>query len=287
MPYTVVSFHAHPDDEALLTAGTLARAAAEGHRVVLVCATDGALGLVAPEFPGSAGGELAERRRTELEGAATAIGAAAVHFLGYGDSGLHGENPGGFAGSDPEAAAARLARILRAERADVVTVYDPAGGYGHPDHVQVHRVGHRAAEMAGTPVVLEATVDRRPLVRALRVLGRLGVLAALGVDRSEWSAERFTTAFADPHLITHRVDVRRFAAAKRAAMAAHASQGTGDSAVRTLAVFVRLPRPLFGRVFGHEWFVERGRRAGPAALDDIFESLRGDRADPDRVGWRS
>ena len=285
MPYTVVSFHAHPDDEALLTAGTLARAAADGHRVVLVCATDGGRGLVSSEV--AAEGGLAERRRAELETAAAAIGAAAVHYLGYGDSGMDGGAPGGFSAADVETAAGRLARILRDERADVITIYDPAGGYGHPDHVQVHRVGHRAAEMAGTPVVLEATVDRRPLVRALRVLGRTGVLAALGVDRAEWNAERFAAAFADPARITHRVDVRRFGPAKRAAMAAHASQGTGDATVRTLAVFVRLPRPVFGRVFGHEWFVERGRRPGPEALDDIFESLRGDRRDPGRVGRRS
>lgn len=285
MPYTVVSFHAHPDDEALLTAGTLARAAAEGHRVVLVCATDGASGLVSADLAGL--GDLAGRRRSELEAAAAAIGAAAVHWLGYADSGLAGEREGGFAGVEVETAAGRLARILRDERADVVTIYDRAGGYGHPDHIQVHCVGHRAAEMAGTPVVLEATVDRRPLVRVLQVLGRTGILAALRVDRSEWDAARFARAFADPHLITHRVDVRRFRHAKRAAMAAHASQATGDASVRTLAVFVRLPPAVFGRVFGHEWFVERGRRPGPEALDDIFESLRGEPGHPEGVVKRS
>ena len=60
----------------------------------------------------------------------------------------------------PEVAADALARIVREERADVLTIYDANGGYGHPDHVQVHRVGLRAASLAGTPVVLEATVDR-------------------------------------------------------------------------------------------------------------------------------
>lgn len=276
MPYTVVSFHAHPDDEALLTAGTLARAAAEGHRVVLVTATDGAAGLAAEQAHRGEGG-LAARRIQELRAAAAAIGCRDVRFLGYADSGMDGAGGGpgrGFAGADVEDAAARLADILRQTGADVLTTYDRAGGYGHPDHVQVHRVGVRAAELASTPVVLEATVDRLALTRALRILSRSGVLKRLGVAGDEWSPERFAHAYADPGAITHRVNVRRYAGAKRAAMAAHASQGTSDEGVRTLAVFLRLPPFVFGRVFGHEWFVERGRAAGGPPLDDIFTSLR-------------
>ena len=67
-------------------------------------------------------------------------------------------------------AASRLAQILRDEKGDLLTTYDAAGGYGHPDHVRVHDVGARAAATAGTPVVLEATVDRRSLLRLARVL---------------------------------------------------------------------------------------------------------------------
>lgn len=280
MPYTVVSFHAHPDDEALLTAGTLARAAAEGHRVVLVCATDGASGLAAgqPSTNHTEGSStLARTRLGELQSAAAALGCTEVRMLGYGDSGLDGRaGTAGqtFATADVDEAARRLAAVLTETAADVLTVYDPGGGYGHPDHVQVHRVGTRAAQLAGTPVVLEATVDRRPLVRLLAVLGRSGILRLVGVDRREWSAERFAGAFADPERITHRVDVRRHRGAKRAAMAAHASQATADEGVRTLAVFLRLPSAVFGRVFGHEWFVEQGRSAAGPPLDDIFASLR-------------
>ena len=269
VPYTVVSFHAHPDDEALLTAGTLARAAAEGHRVVLVSATAGGAGLVSSGLAGR--GDLAGLRAEELEAAAAAVGCHEIHFLGYEDSGMDGWAGGdetAFARVPVEEAAARLADLLRRIGADVLTVYDPAGGYGHPDHVQVHRVGVRAAEMAGTPVVLEATVDRRPLLRVLRVL------AALRLTPPDWRPERFASAYAEPGRITHRVDVRGQAPAKRAAMAAHASQATADEGVRTLAVFLRLPRPVFRRVFGHEWFVERGRDAPGRPLDDIFATLR-------------
>src|SRR5256885_8360310 len=144
VPYTLVSFHAHPDDEALLTAGTLARASAEGHRVVLVVATTGEAGLAASDV--LADGPLGERRTAELMRSARALGCARVEWLGYADSGM-ADAPSGaadsFADADLEEAAERLAAILREEEADAITIYDPAGGYGHPDHVQVHHVGDR------------------------------------------------------------------------------------------------------------------------------------------------
>jgi LmbE family N-acetylglucosaminyl deacetylase len=205
--YTVVSFHAHPDDEALLTAGTLARIAAEGHRVVLVSATAGEVGLAAASF--GTQDTLATHRRAELRRSADAIGAARVEILGYGDSGLDGRTvPAGgveaFARADVEEAADRLAAILREERADVLTSYDPSGGYGHPDHVQVHHVGARAAELAGTPVVLEATVDQDLLRRAVRLAARVYRFPP------EFDRAAFEHAYAPRRTLTHRVDVRRY-----------------------------------------------------------------------------
>lgn len=277
MPYTVVSLHAHPDDEALLTAGTLARAAAEGHRVVVVTATDGGAGLA--RTGGSDGApDLGAVRMSELRAAAEAIGCRDVRHLGYADSGMAGDErnsaPGAFAAADVEEAAGRLAAILDEVGADVLTVYDPAGGYGHPDHLQVHRVGTRAGARAGTPVVLEATVDRRPLMRLLRLARRAGLIRLLGVDPNDWHEDRFATLFADPARITHKVHVRRYTGRKRQALAAHATQTDSDEGVRTLAAMLRLPSPLFGLVFGHEWFVEQGRGPVGAPLDDIFASLR-------------
>jgi LmbE family N-acetylglucosaminyl deacetylase len=277
MAYTIVSFHAHPDDEALLTAGTLARAAAEGHRVVLVTATAGEAGLAAAQFGPPE--QLARARLAELRRSAEAIGAARVELLGYADSGLNGigaertaaEGAGAepFARADVEQAARRLADLLTQERADVLTSYDPAGGYGHPDHLQVHRVGARAAELAGTPVLLEATVDRDLLRRAVRLVSKVYRLPP------EFDVTTFDRAYTPRDQITHRVDVRRYADHKRASMHAHASQATADSGDRTLAALLRLPRPVYRRVLGREWFVERGRVAGGPKLDDIFASVRG------------
>ncbi len=238
--------------------------------MVLVTATAGEAGLsdgTASDAP------LGARRRLELARAAAALGCARWELLDYADSGSHTPSVADpsrhptFSELDPEVPAGRLAEILREERADVLTVYDSHGGYGHPDHVQVHRVGVRAAELAGTAVVLEATVDRVLLQRVAAVMRWIP-----GVRRLV-PPSRFADAFVSRAEMTHRVDVRPHLGAKRAALAAHGSQATGGSSVRTLALLLRLPRPVLALVLGREWFRERGRAPGEL-LDDVFATLR-------------
>lgn len=250
---TLVFFHAHPDDEALLTAGTMARAAAEGQRVVLVVATDGAAGLAASTY-----GDLAAVRSDELARSADALGVARTTWLGYGDSGLHGdrtaapEQPATLCSAPLSEVADRLREVLEEEQADVLVTYDANGGYGHPDHVRCHRAAVLAAEDAGTRRVFEATVPRDPLVRGIRLAGRVYRFPP------EFDPSAFERAYTPSRDITHRVDVRAYLGAKRAAMAAHASQTSADgSADRTLAAFLRFPRPLYRKVFGTEWYRER------------------------------
>jgi LmbE family N-acetylglucosaminyl deacetylase len=155
---TVVAFHAHPDDEAILTGGTLASASAAGHRVVVVTATDGRMG-----------NEIDSTRIDELRSSADILGVQRVECLGYADSGygpvFYDDPPGRvrFARANVDEAAQRLAAVLRAEDAQLLLSYQRNGGYGHRDHVQVHYVGKRAAELAGTPRVLEATMPRELL----------------------------------------------------------------------------------------------------------------------------
>ena len=131
---TLVCFHAHPDDECIATGGTMAKAAADGHRVVLVVATRGEHGEVAEGFLDD-GEHLWQRRVKETEAAAEILGAQRVEFLGYVDSGMMGtpenDKPGSFWTADVDEAAGRLATILREEHADVLTVYDDHGAYGH------------------------------------------------------------------------------------------------------------------------------------------------------------
>lgn len=274
---TLVVFHAHPDDEALLTAGTMARAAADGHRVVLVVATDGALGLTDESTYGSRGGGLAATRSRELSASARALGVSRTVELGYADSGSGPEvwpdPPGGrrFVRVPVDDAARALSEILLEERADVLTTYDPHGGYGHRDHVRVHEVGARAAELTrerGLPVrVLWATVPRDLICRAIDLVAKVYRFPP------EFDRSSFDRAFAAKSEITHRIPVRRFAGAKRTSMRAHASQaadGTGGD--RTLGKLARIPRPVYDLVFGREWFVDPDAPAGTARTD-VFEGL--------------
>lgn len=259
---TVVAFHAHPDDEAVLTGGTLARAAAAGHRVVLVAATDGRMG---DEDDGV--------RLTELRSSADILGVHRVECLGYADSGYGSEfypDPPGrirFGRADVGEAARRLADILRSEDAQLLLSYQANGGYGHRDHVQVHHVGKLAAELAATPRVLEATMPRELLCRISDITRLLRL-------PGPYSPDIVRTAYAPRATITHRINVFRFARQKRDALAAHRSQiGNNPTVARMFDALLRLPPQVFGVPFGREWFVDPALPAGsPVAVrHDLFD----------------
>jgi LmbE family N-acetylglucosaminyl deacetylase len=156
--------------------------------------------------------------------------------------------PEAFWQASVDEAAERLARILREESADVLTAYDSDGSYGHPDHIQVHRVGVRAAELAGTPRFFEATMNRDHLRRMIEAAAARGDLAPEDVpDVTEEST------FGRPEsVITTTVDVSDFVAAKRASMVAHASQIPDDH------FFIKMPEESFAASFGQEWFIRHG-----------------------------
>ena len=261
---TLVTFHAHPDDEAIACGGTMARAAAEGHRVVLVVATRGEHGEVEAGFlpPGTS---LADHRVVETEAAAKVLGVARVASLGYEDSGMIGtpenEAPAAFWQADIEAAATRLAAILTEEDADVLTVYDDHGGYGHPDHIQVHRVGIRAADLAGTPRVYESTVDRDYILALRAQAAESG--EGFGPD-GEGPELDWNELGSPRHMITTTVDVTGYLDQKRDAMAAHASQIGPES------FFLNMTPEVFAVTWGTEWFIRRGVPAGTAE-DWLFE----------------
>jgi LmbE family N-acetylglucosaminyl deacetylase len=253
---TLVFVHAHPDDEAFLTSGTMAKASAEGQRVVLVVATDGAAGLSASEMTA----DLAQIRAAELDASAHILGVARTVRLSYADSGLHGDEEQKPSGAMPlcqaplAEAAKKLAAILIEEDADVLITYDPNGGYGHPDHIRVHEFSLLAAELANTPAVYEATAPRDLIVKALRLVGTVYRFPP------EFDPTSFERAFRASSEITHRVNVRPYIDQKRASMRAHSSQATADSGDRTLAAFLRIPGPLFTYVFGTEYYVRRQPR---------------------------
>ena len=263
MSHTAVFFHAHPDDEAIATSGTMAKAAAAGHRVVLVVATKGEHGEVEEGYLRD-GETLAERRVVETAEAARIVGAARHEFLGYTDSGMIGtpENEAAecFWQADIDEAAKRLADILMEEDADVLTVYDENGNYGHPDHIQVHRVGIRAAEMAGTKKVYENTVDR-DYVQDLMKRAK-----EFGVDIPDVPVDEPLELGVSGDLVTTVVDVREFIDVKRKAMQAHASQ------IAETSFFLAMPPIAFDAMWGQEWYILRGAPPGTKETD-LFEGL--------------
>jgi LmbE family N-acetylglucosaminyl deacetylase len=258
---TLVCFHAHPDDEAMSTGGSMARAADEGHRVVLVVATNGDHGEAPDDLAPDE--TLVERRRKETEASAALLGVSRIVWLGYRDSGMTGweqnTEPGAFINADLDEAAARLAAVLRNEQADVLTTYDWHGNYGHPDHIQVHRVGHRAAHLAGTPRVYEATMNRDQIRRMVAAAREAGM--SLFDERSEDFDPDGPADDGNPigmleSELTHAVDVSPYVGRKRAAIACHRSQVTDT------AFFLEMPEEAFNAAFGTEWFVRPGDPPG-------------------------
>jgi LmbE family N-acetylglucosaminyl deacetylase len=263
---TLVSFHAHPDDECIACGGVMRKAYEDGHRVVLVVATRGEHGEIEEGFL-SEGEELWERRVVETHAAAEILGAARVEFLGYVDSGMMGEPendaPGSFWTASVEEAAQKLAAILFEEEADVLTVYDDNGGYGHPDHIQVHRVGMRAAELAGTPRVYQNSINRDAFLRGLKEAAEHGRAEELGLpDRSKLPDISEMPDFGKPEPeLTAAVDVTRYLQYKRKAMRAHASQ------ISEKSFFLAIPDEAFGQTFGVEWFIRDGQGPGITETD--------------------
>ena len=286
----IVSFHAHPDDESIGTGGLLARASAAGHRVTLVFATRGELGTPVDGVLAE-GEQLSLRRTAECYDSAAALGVARVEFLGWTDSGMAGDAtndvPWCFWQADVDHAAARLAAILAEEQPDVLTIYDDIGAYGHPDHVQVHRVGLKAAALSDVPVVAQGTINRDRVDEAMARAVEFGVDlddpstadAAGKVAGDEAIEEVRPDALAVPTVpdlpgddedappfgkreseLTHRVSVADKLDAKRASMRAHASQIGPDHFMSSM------PDEAFAFVFGDEWFIVDDLPNDPPAI---------------------
>ncbi|MFH9661964.1 N-acetyl-1-D-myo-inositol-2-amino-2-deoxy-alpha-D-glucopyranoside deacetylase [Streptomyces sp. NPDC017248] len=226
--------HAHPDDESINNGATMAKYAAEGAQVTLVTCTLGERGeVIPPELRHLTGPALGAHRRGELGAALGALGVTDGRLLGgagrYGDSGMTGtpdnDDPGCFWQADVDEAAGLLAEVILEVRPQVLVTYDDNGGYGHPDHVQAHRVAMRAADLAAGRGHRIAKVywNRVPRSVAETAFARLrDELAALPFDRSATVAD--LPGVVDDERVTTAIDGSAHAAAKAAAMRAHATQ---------------------------------------------------------------
>ncbi|MEU3569649.1 N-acetyl-1-D-myo-inositol-2-amino-2-deoxy-alpha-D-glucopyranoside deacetylase [Kitasatospora sp. NPDC036755] len=278
--------HAHPDDESIGNGATMARYAAEGARVTLVTCTLGEGGEVIPpelaHLTADREDALGAYRIGELTGAMGALGVTDFRFLGgpgrYRDSGMMGvpENdaPGCFWRADVDEAAGHLVAVIRETRPQVLVTYDPDGGYGHPDHIQAHRVAMRAYELAADPAhrpelgpawrIAKVYWNRmpRPVIEA--GLAEAAVKASFpGVARPA-----DVPGVVDEGVVTTVLDGAAHAGRKAAAMAAHATQITVDGD------FFALSNGLAQPLFATEYYQLVRGQAGPGEPeDDLFAGL--------------
>jgi N-acetyl-1-D-myo-inositol-2-amino-2-deoxy-alpha-D-glucopyranoside deacetylase len=283
----ILFVHAHPDDEVINSGIVMAKYAAEGAHVTLVTCTLGEEGeILVPGLAHLAADQddaLGQYRINELAGAMTALGVTDNRFLGgpgrYRDSGMMGveqnERPGCFWQADLDEASAYLVEVLREVRPQVLVTYDEIGGYGHPDHIQAHRVSMRATELAADPAFrpelgaawsvakvywyampfsfLQAGID------AMRAAGDTEFFN--GVDK----AEDLGMGVPDD-LISARVEAEEYIEAKMAAMRAHETQIAVDGP------FFALSNNLGQRIWGVECFRLAGGRVFAAGASGELES---------------
>ncbi|MFJ2256779.1 PIG-L family deacetylase [Streptomyces sp. NPDC087844] len=273
-PLTLMAVHAHPDDEATTTGGVLARYAAEGIRTVLVTCTDGGCGDgpggVKPGDPGHDPAAVVQMRRRELQESCDVLKISDLETLDHADSGMMGwpsnDAPGSFWRTPVQESATRLADLMRHYRPDVVVTYDENGFYGHPDHIQAHRITMAALEMTTlTPKVYWTTVPRS-------VMQQFGaVMREFNEDMPEPDPAE-VAAMAEIGLpddeISTWVDTTAFSSQKYDSLAAHASQGEN-------IFFLKMGKERFGELMGMETF-SRVRDTTGAALpeNDLFAGLR-------------
>ncbi|MFF8402389.1 N-acetyl-1-D-myo-inositol-2-amino-2-deoxy-alpha-D-glucopyranoside deacetylase [Streptomyces sp. NPDC014846] len=268
--------HAHPDDESINNGATMARYAAEGAHVTLVTCTLGERGeVIPPELRHLTGPALGAHRRGELAAALRALGVEDGRLLGgagrYGDSGMMGipdnEDPGCFWQAGVDEAAGRLAEVILEVRPQVVVTYDDQGGYGHPDHIQAHRVAMRAVDLAAERGhrVDRVYWNRVPRSVAEAAFSRLqDELSVLPFDKS--ASVDDVPGVVDDERITTTIDGGAHAAAKAAAMRAHATQI--DVAEPYFALSNELAQPLFTTEY---YELVRGPARG--AGTDLFGGL--------------
>jgi LmbE family N-acetylglucosaminyl deacetylase len=268
LPPTLVCVHAHPDDEALFTAGITAHYGSLGYRVVLVTCTNGRLGFDAQGRDGSDpqhDDELtASIRASELQRSAKIVGFSRMVNLGYDDSGMAGwrqnAEPGAFVNVDVERAARTLGALIDEVAGSVIVTYDENGFYGHPDHIMANRLTRRAIELSSTVQRLYYPVVPRG------VLARFTSDAqAQGLFLPAWILDAAPDT--PDEMVATTMDVAPYAERKQEAIAAHASQIDN-------ADLVTMAPDLFSLLFGTEYYQRAwNRHATSGDETDLFGGL--------------
>lgn len=259
----VLAVYGHPDDEGQVT-GTIARFIANGDQVTLVCATRGEVGEISD--PSLANSEnLWYVRELELRASMAQLGLADVRFLPFRDSGMAGtpenEDPRSLHQQPAEVVVEQIARIIREIQPQIVFTWDPNGGYGHPDHIAVHKHTLAAFDAAGNAEAFpDAGAPWTPetlywggftMKRFASIWMEMERRGALPEPMEPARRERFEKAMAEPDPpVSVIVDVSSFVPQKRAAASMHRSQFGENS------MFARIPEDLRARFYGEERFYQ-------------------------------
>jgi LmbE family N-acetylglucosaminyl deacetylase len=285
MGLTFLAVHAHPDDEASSTGGLYRVLADQGVRTVLVTCTNGecgdALDGAKPDADHHDGDEVAKVRAVELDNAVKILGIERLVRLGYRDSGMKGwpqnDDPDSFWATPVDEAAKQLAAILLEERPQVIMTYNAYGFYGHPDHIQAHRVTLAALELLDYEPTLYFNAIPNSVMAIMRARWeqeereQADADAAKGIVRApgpEDPDEEQVEMGTPDELIDVAVDVSGVTDAKYDALAAHHSQ-IGDS------FWMKMSREDFKLAMGTEWFVRVTNPTNSSGVaDDIFVGYR-------------
>jgi N-acetyl-1-D-myo-inositol-2-amino-2-deoxy-alpha-D-glucopyranoside deacetylase len=281
---SLLCVHAHPDDEAIMTGGVLLRYGDEGLRTGVVTCTGGERGeVVGPGMdPEEIRPRLGEVRLGELTRALELLGAGTPRLLGFRDSGMMGtpgnDDPQSFWCAPFDVAVGALVAEIRRFRPSVLVTYDAWGGYGHPDHIQTHRVSLVAVEASALAAlypeagaawqvakVYFASIPKSAIVAFNDLLRERGLPSPFG---DATTAEELPFGSPDDE-ITTTIDVTPWLDRKLAALRAHTSQLSEE------AFFLNTPEEFRGVAFGQEWFVRhRSQVPAPPREDDLFAGLR-------------
>lgn len=279
----LLAIHAHPDDECIVTGGVLADSVARGYRTKVLTCTDGRRGeVVDPEMDAEVIAPiLHEVRARELADAMEILGGVEFEFLGYHDSGMIGDDgntdPDTFWQANLDEAIGRVVKVLREFKPDVVLLYDPYGGYGHPDHIQAHRVGTLAVEASSVaalyaehgpawdvPKTYQAAFTKDRVAYVTKQLLNRGLGSPYG-DETDPTKIRIGVP---EDVVTTSVDVRPYLKQKLEALKAHKSQ------VHETSHFFNFPPDLEEAFYGYEHFrLVRAAHFPGRRETDIFEDL--------------
>ncbi|HPH98550.1 MAG TPA: PIG-L family deacetylase [Anaerolineaceae bacterium] len=256
---------AHPDDETFGMGGTLALYARQGVETILVCATRGEAGEAEEKYLRGYS-SMGEMREAELRGAAEKLGLKKLIFLNYRDSGMPGavdnQHPQALINAPDDELAATFAALMREHGAQVVVTHDPIGGYGHPDHIKIHRAVKKAfalaREQAGGPQKLYFNTISRTILRWV-----VRLMPLFGRDPRRYGQNQdidLTRLAAEQTPVHARINFSAVAEERKAASDCYASQG-GRKANEGMAGLLR------GWARSHEVFM----RAFPAPQPGVVE----------------